>query len=202
VKLLLAAKRDRRTGFTLAEVAVALVIVGYSLVFLLQALTAAKMVAAHTRNYKLSRELGVLTLGQIESGLYREDIENGLSGSYADQGYPEFSYEVVVGDESFHQLKEGGSFDNWKANEERLAEQRREAGEDEEDVEEQPFEKVKVRVTFPKILELSNELVIERWIPWTQVYGESEETEGGLPPAGSGSPQNSSQAPGKGGKSK
>jgi hypothetical protein len=120
----------------------------------------------------------VLTIGQIESGLFREDIETGLRGSYADLGYPDFVYEVVVGDETFLSVEEGG-FDSWKEREARLAEKRREAGEDEEEEEEQPFEKVKVRVTFPKVQELSNEIVLERWIPWIQVYGETDEEEAG-----------------------
>lgn len=168
----------RAGGFTLAEVAVALVIVGYSLVFLLQALNAAKLIAAQTRNYKLARELGVLTIGQVESGLFREDIENGLRGTYADLGYPDFVYEVVVGDETFRNNEQEGGFDNWKDRAARQADKRREAGGKEDEEEEKPFEKVKVRVTFPKVQELSNELILERWIPWVQVYGEKEDASG------------------------
>ena len=37
------------------------------------------------------------------------------------------------------------------------------------------FEKIKIRVTFPKYGDQRNEIELERWIPWEQVYGEIEE---------------------------
>jgi hypothetical protein len=40
---------------------------------------------------------------------------------------------------------------------------------------EKPFEKVKIRVTSPKIQEFSNQLTLEQWYPWVQVYGEKED---------------------------
>ena len=63
------ASRDR-SGFTLAEIAVTIVIVGIGLVLVLQGLNHSKMTAAHTRNMKLARELGHLTMGQVEAGIY------------------------------------------------------------------------------------------------------------------------------------
>ena len=162
--------RRPRSGFTLAEVAMTIVIMGIGLLLVLQGLNTAKMTAAHTRNYKLSRELALLTIGQIESGLFQEDIDRGLTGSYADEGYPDFTFEVVVGDETFREPDDDGTFDSWAPTDD---EERAERDEEEEVAE--PFEKVKVRITCPKIQDFSNELVLERWIPWTQVYGESEE---------------------------
>ena len=50
------------------------------------------------------------------------------------------------------------------------------------------YEKVRIRVEFPKLAEYENEIVLERWIPWEQVYGPDEEAaaeegaEGALPP--------------------
>ena len=49
---------------------------------------------------------------------------------------------------------------------------------DEEDAEE-PYEKVRIRVSFPVLSEYSNQLELERWIPWDQVYGEEEDEESG-----------------------
>jgi prepilin-type N-terminal cleavage/methylation domain-containing protein len=198
---------NRRSGFTLAEVAVTILIVGYGLLWILQGLNAAKMTAAQTRNMKLSRDLALMTLGQVSSGQFQEEIENGLSGTYAEEGYPQFSYEVKVGDESFTEgTAEDGSFDTWRhqqeLKEEREARQARDSEEEEEELDPQerdePFEKVKIRVTFvPKIrvgeTEQPNELVLEEWMPWKQVYGEKEEgeapaggAEAGTPPAGGG----------------
>ncbi len=164
--------RTSRAGFTLAEVAVTIVIVGIGMLLVLQGLNTAKMTAAHTRNYKLSRELALLTLGQIASGEFREDIENGLVGSYAEEGYPEFTFEVLVGDATFRTKNESGEFDSWAPRDEELRDD--ETDEDAEEAE-QPFEKVRIKITSPLIAELKNELVLERWIPWKQVYGETEE---------------------------
>lgn len=159
-------------GFTLAEVAVTIVIVGIGLLMVLQGLNTAKITAAHTRNYKLSRDLALLTLGQIESGEFQKDIQNGLVGTYAEQGYPDFMYEVIVGDATFREQNENGTFDSWAPTE---AEKEQQDKDKEEEVEE-PFEKVKIRITYPKLAEFSNELILERWMPWTQVYGEKEDT--------------------------
>lgn len=165
--------RRRTRGFTLAEVAVAIVIVGMGLIWILEGMNLAKMTAAHTRNYKLARELALVTLGQIESGEYQEDIARGLAGNYAEEGYPDFVYEVIVGDEGFREAKDDGTFDSWRP--------RDTSNTDEEDAdkkdEEQPFEKVKIKVVFPKLKEFTNELVLERWMPWKQVYGESDENQ-------------------------
>ena len=90
-----------RRGFTLAEVAVTIVIVGIGMLLVLQGLNTAKMAAAQTRNLKLSRELALITLGQIASGQFQDEIQKGLQGSYAEEGYPDFAYDVVVGDDTF-----------------------------------------------------------------------------------------------------
>lgn len=158
-----------RSGFTLAEVAVTIVIVGISLVLVLQGLNTSKVTAAHTRNQKLSRDLGLFTLGQIESGLFRDDLETGMAGNYAEEGYPDFNWEIAVGDDALQETNPTGKFDSWTPT---AAEEEAERDEDEDA--EEPFEKVRVRVTSPPIREFTNEVTLERWIPWKQVYGEAE----------------------------
>jgi prepilin-type N-terminal cleavage/methylation domain-containing protein len=170
---MVASRRDRaRSAFTLVEVAITIVIVGIGLLLVMQGLNVAKITAAHTRNFKLSRELALLTIGEIEAGEFQKDIENGLNGSYAEQGYPEFSYEVIVGDATFREKTATGGFDNWAPTDQELEQKKK----DEEDHKEEPFEKVKIRVTFPKLAEYSNELIFEKWIPWKQVYGEKDDS--------------------------
>lgn len=176
-----------KAGFTLAEVAVTVLIVGTMLVYLLQGLNATKMLAAHTRNTKLARELATLKLGQIGSGLYQEDIDRGISGTFAEEGYPDFTYEVVVGDEAFLDQPQEDRllrpFDSWAPRDARSSsaasssstDPSRSTSEDEEEEVEEPFEKVKIKVSFPKLQEYKNELILERWFPWEQVYGKSEE---------------------------
>jgi hypothetical protein len=179
---------------------VTIVIVGIGMLLVLQGLNSAKMTAAQTRNTKLSRDLALLTLGQVASGMFQEDIENGLSGTYAEEGYPQFSYEVIVGDLTFttDDYGSGGNFDTWEHQRQLEADQKaRDSRDEKEDPKdrEEPFEKVKIKVTFlPKIRvgeqELKNELVLEQWIPWRQVYGQNEEdaaaAAAGSPPAAAG----------------
>jgi prepilin-type N-terminal cleavage/methylation domain-containing protein len=166
------ARSAARGGFTLAEVAVTIVIVGIGLVLALQGLNTAKLTAAHTRNLKLARELGLLTLGQIAGGMFQEDIDEGLVGTYADEGYPDFSFEVALGDEGFApEETDPRRFDNWQA----IREQKEEDADEDEEEQEQPFERVKIKIVFPAMRELPGELVLEQWIPWTQVYGEDED---------------------------
>jgi prepilin-type N-terminal cleavage/methylation domain-containing protein len=177
--------RVREQGFTLAEVAVTIVIVGAMLIYLLQGLSGTKLLAAQTRNNKLSRELALAKLGQVGSGLYQEDIDKGLTGTFADEGYPDFSYEVVVGDENF--VDDHGAagavsddhFDNW--NQPNLDDPKKKSTDPNEEAVEKPFEKVRIRVVSPKIQEFSNRLTLEQWFPWVQVYGEKKEDQQGLP---------------------
>lgn len=161
-----------RAGFTLAEVVVTIAIVAIALTLAFQSLNVSKLTAAHTRNSKLARELALYTLGQIEAGLFWEEIETGRTGVYED--YPDFSWELALGEETFIERDPNeGPFDNWAYREE----QRRLADDyDEEEEEEvQPYEEVRVKVTYPAIREFPHEVVLEQWIPWVQVYGEDEE---------------------------
>jgi len=187
-------RRARHAGFTLAEVAVTIVIVGTMLIYLLQGLNGTKLLAAQTRNHKLSRELALQKLGQVGSGLYQEDIDKGLVGSFADEGYPDFTFEVVVGDEVFSDQGDvqNDRFDSWHPPNSTKDEKK----DPNEEPVEKPFEKVKIRVTSPKIQEFSNQLTFEQWYPWAQVYGVKEEdkkNQTGQPdaanPAGTGGSQ-------------
>lgn len=162
-----------RDGFTLAEIAITIVIVGIGLMLVLQGLNTAKLTAAHTRNMKVARELGLLTLGRVAAGEYQEDIESGLMDTYADEGFPDFTFELVLGDDTFIERDDDdGRFDNWDPD---LYDRDDEDDEDEET--EQPYEKVTVKITYPAIKDLPNELTLEQWMPWLQVYGQDEEDE-------------------------
>jgi prepilin-type N-terminal cleavage/methylation domain-containing protein len=170
------AQRSGRGGFTLAEVAVTIVIVAIGMLLVLQGLNTAKMSAAQTKNLKLSRELALLTLGQIASGQFQDDIQNGLHGTYAEEGWPAFAFDVVVGDDTF-QTKNDATFDSWAPKPNAKKDDKK--PEDPKDQIDQPYEKVKIKVTFPTIQiekeQMKHELVLEEWIPWKQVYGEKED---------------------------
>jgi prepilin-type N-terminal cleavage/methylation domain-containing protein len=164
-----------RSGFTLAEVAVTIVIVGTMLVYLLQGLNGTKLLAAHTRNIKLARELALTKLGQIGAGEFQEDIEHGLNGSFADEGYPDFTFEVVVGDETFREQQDPANprFDSWNPPDSNKDET---TDKDKDTEVDKPFEKIKLKISFPRMQEFKNELILEEWFPWEQVYGKKEDS--------------------------
>ncbi|MFT7486696.1 MAG: prepilin-type N-terminal cleavage/methylation domain-containing protein [Candidatus Paceibacteria bacterium] len=166
-----------RAGFTLVEVAVALVIIGIGLTLCLQSLQTAKMQAAQTRNLKLARELGVLTLGQIESGLFQDELTSGYTESYAGEGQPDFFFEILTGEDQFEDLDpnaERSYHDAFAARRQREFEAGQESDEDEVA---EVFEKVRIRISFPKFGLYKNYVDIESWMDWVQVYGEEEESD-------------------------
>ena len=174
------ARTGRRSGFTLAEVMVTLIVVGITLTLILQGLNTAKITAAHTHNRKVARELALYTLGEMEAGLFWEELEVGddqFYGTYAEQGYEAFEWEIIVGDESFTEYEESedGYHDSYAYRRYKEEEQREDDDRDEDEESTEPYERVSIRVTFPKLGEQSNEITLERWIPWKQVYGVDEE---------------------------
>jgi prepilin-type N-terminal cleavage/methylation domain-containing protein len=169
------APRARR-GFTLLEVAVTVVIVGIGLTLVLQVLNTAQVSAVQTRNEKLARELGLLTLGRLSSGLYIEEIQDRFFGSYAEDEQPDFQFEVALGDEMFQEQRDprdtsSSGYHDATAYKRELAEEE----DDDEEKTEEPYERVKVRVSWNPIADYPNYLILELWMPWKQVYGEEEE---------------------------
>lgn len=178
---LLPLRRASRSGFTLAELAVTLVICSIALTLILQGVNTSMSTATYTHARKVARDLALFTLGQVESGMFWEDMDDRLFGTYDEEGYPDFTWEIVVGDDALSELDDDGqptlAYDSWRPDP---------YGDDEKDEDDQasqPFERVRIRVTFPKIGEWANELVIERWIPWKQVYGSDEDEEAPAPAA-------------------
>ncbi len=185
-------------GFTLVEVAVTIVIVGMTLVAALQVLQGAKLTAAQTRNEKIAREMAINTLGRIESGLYWEDVADlRIDGTYAEEGHPEFTFEVVMGDETFRERDALGNptFDNWRqrtADKKAKADDSTPAADDE-----QPYEKVQIKVLFPKLAEFKNEVVLEKWMDWRRVHPEDAALAAGKSTDGKADPSASASAAGK-----
>lgn len=193
------ARAGNRSGFTLAEMAVTIVIVGIALVLLLQGLGGAKAQAFYTQQIKVANQLARKTLGEIAAGEYADEAEFGLDGSYADDDYPEFFYEVYFGEEDFPSGSRGsndGRHDSWEYQREREERDRERdedensttnrVGEDDEDEEREPFEKVFIRVTFPVAGDYEGVHELQRWLPWDQVYGPDEDEENAGAPAAGG----------------
>lgn len=172
-----------RAGFTLAEVMVTLMIVAIGLVLVLEGLQRSKISAAQTHNRKVARQLAQLTVGQLEAGLFWEELDGAskdevLTGTYAEEGYEDFHYEMVLGQEEFRdessRYDDRGYHDSWEY--ERQRERRLTDDEDEDDEEAaEPFQKVRIRVSYPNFGEQASSFVLERWIPWELVYGSEGE---------------------------
>jgi prepilin-type N-terminal cleavage/methylation domain-containing protein len=174
--------RPSRAGFTLVEMAVTLVIVSIGLVMVLDGLMRAKVSAAETHYRKVARELALLTLGQVEAGLFWEELDGDggtLTGTYAEENYEDFHYELVFGEDDFssddQRESDSGYHDSWRAQRER-DERARKQDKDAEEETKKPFEKVRIRVSYPQLTDRESALVLERWIPWEQVYGSDEGT--------------------------
>lgn len=165
-----------RAGFTLAEAAVTIAIVAIVLTVMLQGLEGAKFSAAHNRARKTAYELGTEMVGLISAGQWQDEIESGLTGSFAEQDEPDFYWEIALGEDALIEEVDDGTerpFDNYKAR--REWDDSQDDDEDEDEENEEPFEKIKLRVNYPKFSDFPDELILERWIPWDQVYGPSEE---------------------------
>lgn len=162
-----------RAGFTMAELAVTMLIVFVTLLGLIQGLSTAKFSAANTKNLKIANQLALETLGKVEAGLYWEDMDELIEVNFAEEGYdPRWWYgEILFGDEMFPDEDDRDADDRPWHDSFQLTDEEEEEREDQR----LPYEKVKVRIYFPQLAEYDNKLTVERWIPWDQVYGPEEE---------------------------
>ncbi|MEZ5979550.1 MAG: hypothetical protein R3F34_15230 [Planctomycetota bacterium] len=190
--------------------AVTIVIVGVALVLLMQGLGGSKAKAYFTRNYKIANQLARQTMGEVASGLYRDDAEFGVEGTYAEFGYPEFTFEIFFGSDDFPTDTDSSrdeGFDSWahqREQEERRREREEEqnsstyrAGETDEDEIREPYEQVMVRVRFPVVGDYDDIYVLHEWIAWDQVYGPEEEEESSTVPADGSSGSNTDTGGGR-----
>ena len=182
------------SGFTLAEVVITLLIVGFGLVLVIQGLNTAKFNAAHTHNRKVARELALLSLGRVESGLFWEELDgqgDRLFGTYAEDGYEDWRWELGFGEDNRPEEyvesedRDDGYWDNWAWEREQERERLADEDTDEEEATE-PYEEVYITVSFPKLGDYLNQLTIERWIPWEQVYGTDPESSEEIDPTDGG----------------
>jgi type II secretory pathway pseudopilin PulG len=180
--------RSGREAFTLAEVAVTLVIVGMTLLLVLEGLNSSRTTAAQSANRRLSLELGLMTMARVEAGLLWEDLDGiggTLSGSYAEEDYEAFFWEITVGEDDnadFEQDQDSPYFDNFAHRQYVETESSDSDPEDRDPFSDSgstggSYEKVVVRVTYPQLMRSkpTNVLVLERWIPLDLVFGKSDE---------------------------
>lgn len=168
-------------GFTLVEAAVTIAIVSIVLLMVVQGLQSATRKAYYTKVQKTAHELAQGLLGEVRCGLYRDEMDREMSGTFADQDEPDYIWEIVVGEDVFLDRDDDElPFDNFA--ERRRREEDEEdnffQGDEEDEEQTEPFEKVKVKVIFPVLdEEMEDELILEAWVPWEEIYGPEEEEE-------------------------
>ena len=117
--------------------------------------------------------------GALSGALGDEDSTGpgwiGRAEAFAEWGQS-LDWELALGEDALAEATDDDGterpFDNYAARRDWEDSQ----DDDEEDEEStEPFEKVKLRVSYPKFSDYPQELVLERWIRWEQVYGPSEE---------------------------
>ena len=180
---------NKRAGFTLAEAAITIALVGLTITYTLQALSSAQTTAAHTHELKLAREMALRTLGEIATGRYQAEMNDVIQGSYPEDEAPYMRYQIAFGEATLP--RHGDPRDEYDRNTVDNWENRRRWEDDqsdgEEDTTEEDYEVVKIRVIFPKHSEeLDDFIEFEAWIPWDQVYGAEEENEEGAADGESG----------------
>jgi prepilin-type N-terminal cleavage/methylation domain-containing protein len=176
----------KRSGFTLAEAAITIAIVGIGLTYSVQALKSATITSAHTQYRKIARELALQTLGEIAAGQWWEEIELEHQGSFAENDYPDYQWELALADEEFPNYDDGAEedwenqpFDSLKYKQEQEEDYNRENGIEEDEDAAEPYERIRIKVRYPSLpgVDSENFVVLERWIPWVQVYGPDEEAD-------------------------
>ena len=169
-------------GFTLAEAAVTIAIVALMLIYVLQGLEGAKMAAfLHQATQDRLRARRRFAPGEIKAGLYREELESGDTGDFSDKDEPTFSWEVALGEDALEETDDvERPYDNlaerrsWEQDQEDRSDS---DNEDEEEAEVTLREDQGSASYSPPLGDRPNELVIEEWVAWVEIYGEDEDEE-------------------------
>lgn len=181
----MARSRSNKAGFTLVEVMAAIAILGIGLVSLILAVNRAKDTAYVTRSVKAVRHLASNLMSQIETGRL-ENLYDGQSGDFSEEGYPEFQYEIGIGEESTVQT----SGEDMRTSEEKRrdeAKARAKAAENKSEEETSSsgssalptLEQVIVRVNYQNLTEQKGSYVLVRKIPKDILEGKFGENANG-----------------------
>ena len=181
-------------GFTLVEVTLALAILAFGLVSVMVARGRAVETALAARNLKIARLLAGSLLREVAAGLH-EDLLDGTTGDFSEAGYPSFEWLVAIGEESVAAAGEK-SDDRTLAGfyaERQVKRDRAEAAG--EELPEEPFTPVAVRVTFPTLAEERAVFTLQALVETKILKGDfaeegspdSEATSGENSPAGGSS---------------
>jgi len=170
-------------GFTLIEVMAAVAILGIGLVSLILAINRAKDTAYITRSLKAVRNLSTNLLAEIESGRI-ENLYDGMGGDFSSEGYPEFHWEIGIGDESVVptaaqdlRTEEERRRDEQKALDKQKSESEPSGQSAESSSTQATYEQVTVRVSFKSLAEQPSSFVLVKRISSDIVNGKFKKEE-------------------------
>jgi|MDSW01.2.fsa_nt_gb prepilin-type N-terminal cleavage/methylation domain-containing protein len=92
-------QRKSQKGFTLLEIMAAVTLLALIFTTVMQIRSGAMEKAAHARALSIASRLGQTLLHQIEIGNI-DDLIDGYSGDFSEQGFGEFKYVIGIGDDS------------------------------------------------------------------------------------------------------
>ena len=150
-----------RSGMTLLEVMVALVMLATVFVILTQVQRSSVAKAANARSQSIAARLGEQMIHRIEAGMV-QDLQDGYEGDFSEDGFGSFTYQIGVGD--------GSEFagDPVDVTEDVLRQFRKEAEDEEEDEVLPEKTRVYLTITYPSYLDDSRqsfqiETLVDSW---------------------------------------
>jgi len=158
----------RRAGFSLIEVLAAVLLLAVALVSMLSLRNAALNSAIDSRSRSIASRLALELMHRVEVARV-PDLFDGYQGDFADQGFPEFSYTVGLGDGSAYSAgtPEDGGEAAWRA-------AARREYEDSEDQQKPELTRVYLTVTYPAADTTLSDYVLEALLPTWAVYQDFE----------------------------
>ena len=161
--------RSRSTGFSLIEVMAAVMLLAVSMTVLLQLRNSAMASAVNARSLSIASRLSLGLLHRIEAGRVA-DLYDGFLGDFSDEGQPEFTYVIGLGDGSAFASGVGDRNSEmiWR-------EAKQEEFEEQEDNDEKPeLTRVFLTVTYPDAKGGEAEYGLETLVATWAVYQDFE----------------------------
>ncbi|MBL7008119.1 MAG: prepilin-type N-terminal cleavage/methylation domain-containing protein [Planctomycetes bacterium] len=169
-----------RAGFSLIEVLAAVLLLAVALTTMLQLRNQALGSAINSRSRSIASRLALQLMHRVEAARV-PDLFDGFQGDFADEGFPEFTYTVGLGDGSAY--SGGTPEDDGEAAWRQAAENKYEAGSDQEKPE---LTRVFLNVAYPDADGSQASFDLEGLLPTWAVYQDFELWEelwaGNLPP--------------------
>ena len=161
--------RNPQAAFSLIEVMAAVMLLGIAMTTMLQLRNDSLAKAADARSRSISSRMALNLTHRIEAARVA-DLYDGISGDFADYGFPDFAWVIGLGDGSTfaNGLSDENSEQVWR-NQLKLA-----ADQQEDDEQQPPLTRVFVTVSYPSFLAKEVSFTLESMLPTWAVYQDFE----------------------------